>query len=49
MDENTARHLALEIAVREASDGTTWDAVIGNANKFAAFIINGTVPSGEAK
>lgn len=47
MDENTARHLALEIAVREASAGTNWDTVIGNANKFAAFIINGTVPADE--
>lgn len=47
MDENQARHTALEMAIREVPAGTTWDSIIGLADKFAAFIINGIAPGPE--
>lgn len=47
MDENQARHTALELALRESPGGTRWNTIIGTANTFAAFIINGTVPTDE--
>ena len=47
MDELNARRAALELAIREVPAGTTWDQVIRLSDKFAAFIINGTVPLSE--
>jgi hypothetical protein len=44
MDLISARIRALEIAMDNARNGTSFDAVIGNADKFAKFIISGTAP-----
>ncbi|WP_165788147.1 hypothetical protein [Arthrobacter glacialis] len=47
MDENQARHTALDMAIRETPGGTKWAQIIELANIFAAYIINGTVPTDE--
>lgn len=47
MDETQARHVALEMAIRECPGGTRWTAILERADMFAAFIIAGTVPKAE--
>ena len=44
MHEEQARQWALTRAIEEAPSGTTWPAVMTLAEKFAQYVLNGTIP-----
>lgn len=44
MHEEQARQWALTRAIEEVPEGTTWPAVMTLAEKFAQYVLFGTIP-----